>query len=250
MNNSARKKRYAQSPHAANAYFNAGMILYEQNRLAAAREQFKAYLEKYPQGDRKDTALFMMRAVSAKVPPAEQGERLFLPSLSEETSVSLLPKVSTAPGRFTFSLDIGPHGGSAAPGNVKTTVIAIRNGTLLLNSVEVSEKEFTIHPAPGKLLRINGTPYRGYVRIGKGSRSGLDVVNILPLEDYLYGTVPKEMSPEWLPEALKAQAIAARTYALYQMYKEYKPPFRRLRNDGVAGIRRCGSRDGADHPSR
>jgi stage II sporulation protein D len=47
----------------------------------------------------------------------------------------------------------------------------------------------------------------------------MDVINILDVEAYLYGVVPKEMSPQWHPEALKAQAIAARTYALDQKEK-------------------------------
>jgi SpoIID/LytB domain protein len=42
----------------------------------------------------------------------------------------------------------------------------------------------------------------------------LRAVNSVSLEAYLYGVVPSEMPKEWLPEALKAQAVAARTYAL------------------------------------
>ena len=45
--------------------------------------------------------------------------------------------------------------------------------------------------------------------------SGITVVNVVPLEQYLYGVVGKEMSPSWSSEALKAQAVAARTYAVY-----------------------------------
>ncbi len=47
--------------------------------------------------------------------------------------------------------------------------------------------------------------------------NGLWVVNRLGLEDYVMGVVPAEMSAQWHPEALKVQAIATRTYALYQM---------------------------------
>ena len=46
--------------------------------------------------------------------------------------------------------------------------------------------------------------------------TGLTVVNVVNLEDYLKGVVPNELSPDAFPqlEALKAQAVAARTYAL------------------------------------
>jgi stage II sporulation protein D len=45
---------------------------------------------------------------------------------------------------------------------------------------------------------------------------GLAVINELDLEEYVKGVVPSEMSAAWHPEALKVQAVAARTYALYQ----------------------------------
>jgi stage II sporulation protein D len=48
-----------------------------------------------------------------------------------------------------------------------------------------------------------------------GSR--IEVVNVLPLEQYLYGVVPSEMPASWSQAALEAQAVASRTYALYQM---------------------------------
>ncbi len=47
----------------------------------------------------------------------------------------------------------------------------------------------------------------------KASDSGFQVVNILPMEHYLYGVVAHEMNDSWPIEALKAQAVAARSYA-------------------------------------
>jgi len=64
-------------------------------------------------------------------------------------------------------------------------------------------------------LSYSGKNYRG-IFILKGSRKGILLVNILNLEDYLKGVVPGELSPYNFGEleAQKAQAIAARTYAL------------------------------------
>ena len=56
--------------------------------------------------------------------------------------------------------------------------------------------------------------YRGRMEIGRYNSSTLTAVNILPLEEYLYGVVPSEMSAQWHEEALKAQAVCARSYAL------------------------------------
>ena len=51
-----------------------------------------------------------------------------------------------------------------------------------------------------------------FVRRGKG----FSVMNRVDLEEYVKGVVPSEVSSTWHPEMLKAQAVAARTYALYQ----------------------------------
>lgn len=57
--------------------------------------------------------------------------------------------------------------------------------------------------------------YRGRIEIGRyGRKSSLTAVNVVPLEEYLYGVVPCEMPASWHMEALKAQAVCARSYAL------------------------------------
>jgi stage II sporulation protein D len=62
-------------------------------------------------------------------------------------------------------------------------------------------------------LRLGGRPYRGQFLVSVAG-GVLRAVNSVSLDAYLYGVVPSEMPKEWLPEALKAQAVAARTYAL------------------------------------
>jgi stage II sporulation protein D len=62
-------------------------------------------------------------------------------------------------------------------------------------------------------VRLNGKAYRGRLEVFVNSRGSLTVVNVVPLEDYLLGVVPAELSLPQL-EAQKAQAIAARTYAV------------------------------------
>ncbi len=48
------------------------------------------------------------------------------------------------------------------------------------------------------------------------SGGSVEVINVVPLEDYVKGVLPYEMSAQWPLEALKAQAVCARTYALWQ----------------------------------
>jgi stage II sporulation protein D len=73
---------------------------------------------------------------------------------------------------------------------------------------------------PGPLLFQPGAaqlalkhPYRGSIQVDVAGGK-LRAVNMVNLEQYLYGVVPSEMPYTWLPEALKAQAVVARSYAL------------------------------------
>lgn len=69
-------------------------------------------------------------------------------------------------------------------------------------------------PSASGYVIVGGHPYRGEFTVFARDGS-LTVVNVLPLEDYLLGVVPREMPSSFPIEALKAQAVAARTYALY-----------------------------------
>jgi stage II sporulation protein D len=67
---------------------------------------------------------------------------------------------------------------------------------------------------PG-VIRVNGKGYRGLIEVFPADK-GVLVVDELPLEDYLVGLINCEISSLWPMEAVKAQAVIARTYALYQ----------------------------------
>ena len=76
-------------------------------------------------------------------------------------------------------------------------------------------------PAAGAAVRLggpaqNGTSggaYRGAIQVASGA-GGLSAVNALSLEDYVAGVVSAEVPASWPAEALRAQAVAARTYAV------------------------------------
>jgi stage II sporulation protein D len=67
--------------------------------------------------------------------------------------------------------------------------------------------------APGDAPLELGRPYRGQIQVTV-TGGKLQAVNVVGLEAYLKGVVPSEMPHTWAPEALKAQAVAARSYAL------------------------------------
>ena len=70
-----------------------------------------------------------------------------------------------------------------------------------------------VRPGAAASLRYGGKPYRGVLELRSDGKQ-LAVVNRLGLELYLQGVVPGEMPSVWPAEALKAQAVAARSYAL------------------------------------
>jgi stage II sporulation protein D len=74
----------------------------------------------------------------------------------------------------------------------------------------------SIEPTGDGLVWIGDGWYRGRTELVRQGQ-GVTAVNRVDLEAYLYSVVGGEAIPSWPQEALKAQAVAARTYALYQL---------------------------------
>jgi stage II sporulation protein D len=71
-----------------------------------------------------------------------------------------------------------------------------------------------IQPRSGH-IQLAGRSYRGALELRRTALGRLTVINDVDLEEYVYGVVRSEMDPRWPPEALRAQAVAARTLAMY-----------------------------------
>lgn len=67
------------------------------------------------------------------------------------------------------------------------------------------------------IIKIDGRPYRGTMGFNIIEGAKLISINYVDLESYLYGVVPNEIAASWGMESLKAQAVAARTYAVYNI---------------------------------
>jgi len=115
-------------------------------------------------------------------------------------------------------------GGESSPWRSGVLQVHCYGGRLALDAAgrDVWTDKVAVKPASAAAIRVvsDGTPavdgdFRGGVEI-IAAGDGAVVVNLVGLEDYLKGVVPAEMPASFPMEALKAQAIAARTYALYQ----------------------------------
>ena len=101
--------------------------------------------------------------------------------------------------------------------------IGLRDGQIVINNTVANGTGLTIRPKNnGKIERaertidLNNRRYLGIVEIVHTPvKGGLTAINILPVDDYVYSLMVKDLSPEWPVEALKAQAVATRTFALH-----------------------------------
>ena len=90
--------------------------------------------------------------------------------------------------------------------------IRMQQAQFLVNGQEIKGERLLIRSDAVGFVKINDAPYRGSVTLLK--KNGITVINNVLVEDYLYGVIPKEMPPTWSAEALQAQSVAARTFAL------------------------------------
>lgn len=87
---------------------------------------------------------------------------------------------------------------------------------LQLRSGQLPAPDLTLETTAESAVSLDGRRYRGRLRLLQQPQ-GLLAVNHLPLEDYVASVVGAEMPSSWNREALKAQAVAARSYALAHM---------------------------------
>jgi len=90
----------------------------------------------------------------------------------------------------------------------------LKSGVQRLAAGKLAKLRFPLRYEPGASpLTLDGAAYRGALIVHRDART-LMIVNKLPLDRYLRGVVPWEMPDDWHPEALRAQSVVARSYAL------------------------------------
>lgn len=92
--------------------------------------------------------------------------------------------------------------------------ISLSNRFIFVNDIPVDAESLEI--APGDHFTFGGKNYRGNLLFIRKNDT-LMAINSIDVESYLWGVVPLEIPPRWQPDTLKAQAVAARTYVMYEM---------------------------------
>ncbi len=105
--------------------------------------------------------------------------------------------------------------------NPTSTYGVRRHGAGQVDLISATGRRLATFTSPLQVAGAGGTvtlgghgTYRGVLELSPGLFSGMTAVNAVALDDYLQGVVPAESPSNWPLEALKAQAIAARTYAI------------------------------------
>lgn len=95
------------------------------------------------------------------------------------------------------------------------SVVATKRG-IRIGEKEYAETKLEVVPETSPNVWVDGHEYRGTVRIVRQAGNAILAVNVLPLDEYLASVVDSEMPLEFGAAARQAQAVVARTYALYQ----------------------------------
>jgi len=88
---------------------------------------------------------------------------------------------------------------------------------LLINKTPTGLKELMITPKKPGSFKLGAVVYRGQFLLEKTKGDSIQLINIVDLEHYLAGVLFKEMPSAFHDEALKAQCVACRSYAIYRM---------------------------------
>ena len=147
------------------------------------------------------------KASAAAAQPAEQAPLLRIGLTSGQPSVTV-----AAGGRAEARTE------SAKPVALTATAsyeIRWQNGAFLVGREKLRGEILIIRPSDKSDggLALDGRRYRGALEL-RHRGAGLTAVNIVPVDDYLLSVVPEEMPTDWPAEALKAQSVAARSFAL------------------------------------
>lgn len=115
-------------------------------------------------------------------------------------------------------------------GSYLSAVIKPSKGGIRVGSKDIRSVSLRIRALKDGNIYINSRRFRGDIDVMRKDNGKLILINRIDIEEYLYGVLYHEVSHRWPMEALKSQAIAARTFALYEARRSRLQPYD-LRSD-------------------
>jgi stage II sporulation protein D len=207
------------------ALYQKGLILLDEGKYKDAIEIYDYYLKNYPNGRyRYSIGTLHKRAKTETAPPSiiKEGIKIEEPFVR----VLLQRKVNSIElsGKNIVINERHYSGGSI--------VFHFNNDMLYIGNEPVSENITVKASSAIKIVCGKETKsVRGEIILSTMDK-GLNVINKITMEEYLHSVVPSESYSKWMPETLKAQAVASRTYAYYQILHRIQWPYDVVDNEG------------------
>ncbi|MDY6824741.1 MAG: SpoIID/LytB domain-containing protein [Thermodesulfobacteriota bacterium] len=218
---------YPDTPAAEEALFKKGTVQYETSQYRRAYETFSRYIADWPEGRHTHSAeVWAESAMNLAMATGDGNARWMAMNDRADATMRVLiaesrPKITVASfNPLTINDPASGEPLASGPGSARFTV---RDGTILINQTETGKNRLMV-TTRSAYLKVNGSRYRGDISISTDG-NGLSAINHIHIENYLYGVVPREVPYTWPKQALMAQAVAARTYALYIKQKRREEPY-------------------------
>jgi stage II sporulation protein D len=208
-------EKYHESEFYKQALLQLGMLNYQLQKLEPARQWLNRFQKEFPNDQQAVTVQFLLGEIDKHIrektlpqpPPPPAIENMIRVGLGQEPEVFIEGGTFSDPSKkreFHGRIPFTAHKGSVFSADEEI------GPSIMLSSVEP--------------LKYKGRRYHGVIELlAKGNE--LQVVNRLPIETYLYSVVGSEVSASWPTAALRAQAVAARTYAAYAIAHPIRQDF-------------------------
>jgi len=132
-------------------------------------------------------------------------------------------------GPYTLALpaDKGSEASRVLAGGqvLVASVARVSAAALIVGERHFPDNEVVLTTGPDGAVTVDGKRYRGGLILRRAGEDKLSVVNVLRIEDYLYSVLGGETYASWPAAALEAQAIVARSYAMWRMAQRREQPF-------------------------
>ncbi|MBF0569475.1 MAG: SpoIID/LytB domain-containing protein [Candidatus Omnitrophica bacterium] len=106
-----------------------------------------------------------------------------------------------------------------AGARMRPALVCLKAGKINIGNKSYEPAKIIIQPQNEATLRIDDRHFRGSITIIRDSDPSFTVINSIEIEQYIRGVLYHEVSDKWPLEAIEAQAVATRTYALYAIEK-------------------------------
>jgi len=216
-------EKFPKGADAGTVRFRRAQSLYDAGKIPDARKAFQDYFDKT---SAKDPNRGTAQIVFDDLKPVLEGKKPYVPpppetqTIKEEAGTSN-PDVRVALVWDTARVNLDCKVECSVQGLAGTPSLT---GPAAIDLASFTGAKIALTPKKEGEIHVEGKPYRGYVTVEKWNGKLL-AVNVIPVEGYLRGVVPVEVSASWDDAAQRAQAIMARSYVLAQKVRRTGAPF-------------------------